>query len=95
MSRFETAPDYASALRPSPRIYPVVLRSLQAIAIVINAPLLLCTFAVLPLDRIMSVSSVLSDLGRSSGGTWLATWVTVDAVVILLATILSGETSLL
>ncbi|GAA5991134.1 hypothetical protein JCM10908_006555 [Rhodotorula pacifica] len=87
---FETTPDYASALRPSPHIYPAVLRSLQYIAIAINAPLLLCAFAVLPLDRILSVSSVLSDLGRTSAGKWLEIWVTVDAVVILLATILSG-----
>lgn len=88
---FETAPDYASALRPSPHVYPAVLRSLQYIAIAINAPLLLCTFAVLPLERILSVSSVLSELGRTSAGKWLGIWVTVDAVVILLATILSGQ----
>lgn len=68
-----------------------MLRSLQYIAIAINAPLLLCTFAVLPLERILSVSSVLSELGRTSAGKWLGIWVTVDAVVILLATILSGQ----
>lgn len=68
-----------------------MLWSLQYIAIAINAPLLLCTFAVLPLERIMSVSSVLSELGRTSAGKWLGIWVTVDAVVILLATILSGQ----
>ncbi|GAA5879607.1 hypothetical protein JCM3774_004283 [Rhodotorula dairenensis] len=87
---FETTPDYASALRPAPHVYPTVLRSLQYIAIAINAPLLLCAFAVLPLDRILSVSSVLSDLGRTSAGKWLEMWVTVDAVIILLATVLSG-----
>lgn len=91
LTSFETAPDYASALRPSPHVYPAVLRSLQYIAIAINAPLLLCTFAVLPLERILSVSSVLSELGRTSAGKWLGIWVTVDAVVILLATILSGQ----
>jgi hypothetical protein len=93
LTRFETAPDYASALRPSPHVYPAVLRSLQWIAIAINAPLLLCTFAVLPLERILSVSSVLSELGRTSAGKWLGIWVTVDAVVILLATILSGQSA--
>ncbi|TKA55927.1 hypothetical protein B0A53_01626 [Rhodotorula sp. CCFEE 5036] len=87
---FETAPDYASALRPAPHVYPAVLRSLQWIAIAINAPLLLCTFAVLPLERILSVSSVLSELGRTSAGKWLGIWVTVDAVSSALRLSLDG-----
>lgn len=87
---FETAPDYATSLRPAPHVYPTVLRSLQLIAIFINAPLLLCTFAVLPLDEILGVPSVLSAVGRTSAGRWLEVWVTVDAVLILAATVLAG-----
>ncbi|GAA5998495.1 APC family permease [Rhodotorula paludigena] len=87
---FETAPDYATSLRPAPHVYPTVLRSLQLIAIFINAPLLLCTFAVLPLDEILGVPSVLSAVGRTSAGRWLEVWVTVDAVLILSATVLAG-----
>ncbi|GAA5889213.1 hypothetical protein JCM5296_005836 [Sporobolomyces johnsonii] len=87
---YETAPDYIAALRPQPHIYPAVLRSLQIIALLINAPLLLCTFAVLPSDTILSTTSVLSTLGNVSAGKWLGTLVTVDAVLILCATILAG-----
>ncbi|BGP01506.1 hypothetical protein NBRC10513v2_005148 [Rhodotorula toruloides] len=90
---FETAPDYCSSLRPASHIYPTVLRSLQLIAIVINAPLLLCTFAVLPLDEILGVPSVLGALGRTSAGGWLSVLVTVDAVLILAATVLAGLVS--
>ncbi|GAA5902217.1 hypothetical protein JCM8208_002507 [Rhodotorula glutinis] len=90
---FETAPDYATSLRPSPHIYPAVLRSLQYIAIAINAPLLLCTFAVLPLDQILGAPSVLAAVGKKSAGRWLELWVTVDAVLILSATILAGLVS--
>ncbi|BGP49658.1 hypothetical protein JCM10450v2_005561 [Rhodotorula kratochvilovae] len=90
---FETAPDYATSLRPAPHVYPAVLRSLQLIAIVINAPLLLCTFAVLPLNEILGVPSVLAALGRTSAGKWLDVWVTVDAVLILAATVLAGLVS--
>ncbi|GAA6057615.1 hypothetical protein JCM3770_004995 [Rhodotorula araucariae] len=90
---FETAPDYATSLRPASHIYPTVLRSLQLIAIAINAPLLLCTFAVLPLDEILGVPSVLATLGRTSAGRWLGVWVTVDAVLILAATVLAGLVS--
>lgn len=90
---FETAPDYCSSLRPASHVYPTVLRSLQYIAVVINAPLLLCTFAVLPLDEILGVPSVLGALGRTSAGGWLSILVTVDAVLILAATVLAGEFS--
>ncbi|BGP60629.1 hypothetical protein NBRC10512_007753 [Rhodotorula toruloides] len=90
---FETAPDYCSSLRPASHVYPTVLRSLQYIAVVINAPLLLCTFAVLPLDEILGVPSVLGALGRTSAGGWLSILVTVDAVLILAATVLAGLVS--
>ncbi|GAA5888603.1 hypothetical protein JCM6882_009016 [Rhodosporidiobolus microsporus] len=87
---FETAPDYITSLRPDPKTYPTVLRSLQLIAVCINAPLLLCAFAVLPMEEILGNNSVLSALGRASAGRWLGVVVTVDAVLILCATILSG-----
>ncbi|GAA6016219.1 hypothetical protein JCM10207_000435 [Rhodosporidiobolus poonsookiae] len=87
---FETAPDYYTALRPDPKVYPTVLRSLQIIAVCINAPLLLAVFAVLPMNVITGNASVLSTLGQTSAGKWLGVLVTVDAVLILCATVLAG-----
>ncbi|GAA5832315.1 hypothetical protein JCM11251_006406 [Rhodosporidiobolus azoricus] len=87
---FETAPDYIASLRPDPKVYPTVLGSLQLIAVCINAPLLLCAFAVLPMEEILGNESVLSTLGRRSAGRWLGLFVTVDAVLILCATVLAG-----
>ncbi|BGP17752.1 hypothetical protein JCM10213v2_005794 [Rhodosporidiobolus nylandii] len=87
---FETAPDYITSLRPAPGVYPTVLRSLQIIAVCINAPLLLVVFAVLPMKEITGNDSVLAALGRRAAGGWLGTLVTVDAVLILSATVLAG-----
>ncbi|GAA6032072.1 hypothetical protein JCM8097_007054 [Rhodosporidiobolus ruineniae] len=90
---WETAPDYVSSLRPDRRTYPRVLRSLQVIAVCINAPLLLVVFAVLPMEDILGNASVLSALGKRSAHKWLGLLVTVDAVLILCATILAGLVS--
>ncbi|GAA5987220.1 hypothetical protein JCM11641_006064 [Rhodosporidiobolus odoratus] len=92
---FETAPDYITSLRPQPNIYPTVLRSLQIIAVCINAPLLLAVFAVLPVEGILGNVSVLSEVGRVSAGRWLGVLMTVDAVLILSATVLAGLISAL
>jgi amino acid transporter len=87
----ESTPDYVSSLRPDPKVYPTALRSLQIIAVAINAPLLLVVFAVLPMEEVLGNASVLSTLGTRAAGKWLAVLVTVDAVLILCATILAGS----
>ncbi|SCV73558.1 BQ2448_7484 [Microbotryum intermedium] len=88
---FETAPDYISSVRKG--CYPTVLTSLQVIAVWINAPLMLITLAVLPLDDILGVDSVLKSVASQACGRWLSLWISVDAVLILGATVLSGIVS--
>ncbi|SCZ95050.1 BZ3500_MvSof-1268-A1-R1_Chr11-3g03569 [Microbotryum saponariae] len=88
---FETAPDYISSVRKG--CYPTVLTSLQVIAVWINAPLMLVTLAVLPLDDILGVDSVLKSVASRACGRWLSLWISVDAVLILGATVLSGIVS--
>lgn len=86
---FETAPDYMSSVRPG--VYPTVLRSLQGFAIVLNAPVMLITLAVLPMEEVLGDASVLSSVARVSAGAWLRLWVSIDAILILCATILTGK----
>ncbi|SGZ01980.1 BQ5605_C033g11178 [Microbotryum silenes-dioicae] len=88
---FETAPDYISSVRKG--CYPTVLTSLQVIAVWINAPLMLITLAVLPFDDILGVDSVLKSVATRASGRWLSLWISIDAVLILGATVLSGIVS--
>jgi hypothetical protein len=54
---------------------------------------MLVTFAVLPMSQVMGNPSVLSSVANQAAGGWLRIWVSVDAVLILSATILTGELS--
>ncbi|KAK4054986.1 hypothetical protein OIO90_003327 [Microbotryomycetes sp. JL221] len=87
----ESAPDYRASVREG--AYPIVVRSLQWIAIVINAPLMLVTFGVLPLSDILDNQSVVSTVANVSAGSWLRVWTAIDSVLILSATILTGVVS--
>lgn len=86
---FETSPDYITIVRP--KTFPTVLASLQAIAVYLNAPLMLVTFAVLPSASISNNSTVLSSLAEASAGAWLRILLAINAAFVLCAGILTGE----
>lgn len=52
---------------------------------------MLVTFAVLPMRDVLGNPSVLSSVAQQAAGGWLRIWVSVDAVLILSATILTGQ----
>lgn len=52
---------------------------------------MLVTFANLPSSGILGNDSVLNSLAETAGGKWLRIWVSVDAVGILSAGVLTGE----
>jgi hypothetical protein len=72
---------YISQLRSG--VYSKVLRNLIYGAILINLPILLLTYAVLPRESIMSGANVLSLVGQHSAGTWLRKIVVVDSAIVV------------
>lgn len=52
---------------------------------------MLVTFATLPSSDILGNDSVLNTLAERAAGKWLRIWVSVDAVGILSAGVLTGE----
>ncbi|KAK4050620.1 hypothetical protein OIV83_003346 [Microbotryomycetes sp. JL201] len=87
----ESAPDSRSAIQDA--AYPVVIRNLSWLAIMINAPLMLVTFAVLPMDQILNNQSVVRSVAQYAAGDWLRIWTSIDSVLILCSTILTGVVS--
>lgn len=49
----------------------------------LNAPLMLCVYAILPSDTILNGGNVLSHLAEAVAGRWLRIIVVVDCVLVL------------
>lgn len=75
-------PDrYISSIRPE--AYPKVLRNLVIGAIIVNVPILLLTYAVLPRESIMSGANILSLVGERAAGSWLRIVIVIDSAVVV------------
>lgn len=88
---FECTPSYVETIHP--KAYPSVLRNLLISAIVLNAPLMLVVYALLPSDVILggaNVLSVLAEVAAGTSGRWLRWWVVVDCMLVLSGGILAG-----
>ncbi|KAL8293338.1 hypothetical protein RQP46_000039 [Phenoliferia psychrophenolica] len=86
---FESTPDYNSQIRPG--LFPSIIRNLQVITILVNAPVMLVTYAVLPSSEILGNASVLNSVAQTAAGPALRIIMTVNAGLILCAGILTGE----
>jgi hypothetical protein len=73
--------SYISQLRGG--VYPKVLRNLIYGAMLINLPILMLTYAVLPRESIMSGANILSLVGQHSAGPWLRKIVVVDSAIVV------------
>ncbi|KAG8857674.1 hypothetical protein FRB96_005692 [Tulasnella sp. 330] len=78
---FETTPTYIESIRPD--AYPATLIITIITATVLNAPLMLFVYAVLPHDMITSGGNVLSLLAEAVGGRWLRIIVVIDCVCVV------------
>lgn len=75
-------PDrYISSIRPE--AYPKVLRNLVIGATIVNVPILLLTYAVLPRESIMSGANILSLVGERAAGSWLRIVIVIDSAVVV------------
>ena len=73
--------SYISSVRPD--AYPKVLRNLIIGALLVNLPVLLLTYAVLPRESIMSGANVLSLVGQRAAGSWLRIIIVIDSAVVV------------
>ncbi|KIJ54334.1 hypothetical protein M422DRAFT_58383 [Sphaerobolus stellatus SS14] len=88
---FETTPTYIEIIdRPSyPRVLTIVLFS----ALILNAPMMLFVYALLPSETILSGTNILSILADSVAGKWLRIVVVVDCLFVLSGSVIGGITS--
>ncbi|KAG8922084.1 hypothetical protein FRC02_012152 [Tulasnella sp. 418] len=78
---FETTPSYIENIKPS--AYPAVLRNMLYTALVLNAPLMLLVYAILPSETILGGANVLSVLAETVAGKWLRILVVVDCMLVV------------
>jgi hypothetical protein len=85
---FECAPAYIESIRPD--AYPKVLRNIIYSALLLNGPLMLIVYALLPSDKIISGTNVLSVVAQLVAGRWLRILVVVDGIAVMAGGILAG-----
>ncbi|RKP09267.1 amino acid permease-domain-containing protein [Thamnocephalis sphaerospora] len=85
----ETCSNYVE--HQGPGVFPKTMRNLWWLSFFFNAPTALFTMAVIPQSVIAAnPSGALSAASGVAGGDWLRWWMTVDAVVVLCAGVLTS-----
>jgi amino acid transporter len=86
---FESSANYVEEQESG--VFPKTLRNMWVAVTVLNPLIVLCAILVLPLAAISDhQETMLSFMGTTIGGTWLATIITVDAVVVLCGAVLTS-----
>lgn len=88
LAGFETTPIYIESIRAN--IFPSVLRNILISTLVLNAPLILLVYAILPSEEILAGANILSVLAQSVAGRWLRVLVVVDCVFVLSGGVIDG-----
>lgn len=85
---FECTPAYIEDIHPE--MFKFVLRNLLVGAMVLNGPLMLLVYCLVPSDEISGNNNMLSLLAQSAGGPWLRLLIVIDAVLVLTGGIFMG-----
>lgn len=86
---FESSANYVEEQQHG--VFPKTLRNMWVAVTVLNPLIVLCAILILPLAAIgQHQETMLSFMGVTVGGNWLATLVTVDAVVVLCGAVLTS-----
>ncbi|GJJ13232.1 hypothetical protein Clacol_007483 [Clathrus columnatus] len=85
---FETTPTYVEVIRRD--AYPSVLTIALTTTLLLNGPMMLCVYVVLPTEVILQGTNILSILASSVAGEWLRILVVIDAVLVLSGGIIDG-----
>ncbi len=86
---FETSANFVEEQRPG--VFPKTLRNMWALVMVINPVIAILAVGILPIGEITQhQSAFLSYMGMHTGGAWLATVVSIDAVLVLSGAVLTS-----
>jgi len=89
ISGFESSANFVEEQQQG--VFPKTLRNMWAIVSFFNPLIAVLLIAVIPLAEIGEhKESLLSYLGHTTGGTWLATLISVDAVLVLCGAVLTS-----
>ncbi|MBK0378099.1 APC family permease [Mucilaginibacter segetis] len=89
ISGFESSANFVE--EQAPGVFPKTLRNMWVAVSVINPLMALTAVLVLPLsDAVQHNEALLSHLGYNTGGQWLATVISIDAVLVLSGAVLTS-----
>ncbi|MGB3524705.1 MAG: APC family permease [Flavobacteriales bacterium] len=86
---FESSANYVEEQKAG--VFPKTLRNMWLAVTILNPLIVLCAIMVLPLAVVgQHEETMLSFMGLTIGGTWLATVITVNAVIVLCGAVLTS-----
>lgn len=89
ISGFESSANFVEEQQPG--VFPKTLRNMWVAVSIINPLMALAAVMVLPLNDVaVHQEAMLSHLGRQTAGPWLATFISVDAVLVLSGALLTS-----
>ncbi|ETZ19573.1 APC family permease [Pedobacter sp. V48] len=89
ISGFESSANFVEEQQPG--VFRKTLRNMWIAVSVINPLMALTAVMVLPLIEVgANQEALLSHLGRTTGGSWLATFISIDAVLVLSGALLTS-----
>ena len=95
ISGFESSANFVEEQKPG--VFPKTLRNMWIVVSILNPLMAFLAIAVLPIDEV-NKNTLLVQLGETSAGSWLATFISVDAFLVLSGAVLTsyiGVTGLL
>lgn len=89
ISGFESSANFVEEQKPG--IFPKTLRNMWAIVSFFNPVIALLLISIIPLAEVGSnKESLLAHLGQTTGGSWLAWLISIDAVLVLCGAVLTS-----
>ncbi len=89
ISGFESSANFIEEQKKG--VFPKTLRNMWIAVAVFNPLISLLSMGMVPLDQFhANKDNLLSLMGRTSGGPWLGTWVSIDAVLVLSGAVLTS-----
>jgi amino acid transporter len=90
ISGFESSANFVE--EQAPGVFPKTLRNMWLAVMVFNPLIALLALCVLPLGEIAShdEAAMLANMGTVTSGHWMATWISVNAVLVLSGAVLTS-----
>lgn len=89
ISGFESSANFVEEQEPG--VFPKTLRNMWIAVSVINPLMALVAIMVLPIVEVaQNQEALLSHIGNKAGGQWLATFISIDAVLVLSGAVLTS-----